>query len=356
MSRILLALACLAPAAAGEGPPAPAPRAALTVEVATPRSERWPRLVRADGDIAAWQEASVSSTGGGLRIARLLVDIGDRVRAGQDLAELDTATLRAQVAAQEAEVAQAEAGLTTAAADARRAEELRGSGTLTAQQTAQYLSAERSAIGRLAATRAQLEVQRLALANSRITAPDDGVVVARDAVLGQVVQAGTELFRIIRQERLEWRAEVVAADLAAVAPGQSASLALSGGGALAGTVRSISPTLSARTRTAIVYVDLPAGAARAGMFASGAIAVADPAPVLTVPAAAVLVRDGRSLVFAVGADGTVRERRVATGRRQGDRVEISDGVDAGTRLVAGGGAFLSDGDHVAVAAAPGAAP
>lgn len=343
--RILLAAALAVAVNAGE--PAKT-AAALAVRVVAPTTESWPVRIHADGDIAAWQEASVSCAGSGLRILALRAEIGDQVQAGQVLAELDTASLQAQMTAQEAEVAQAEASLTTASADARRAEELRAGGTLTAQQTTQYLSTERSAQGRLAAARALLEVQRLALERSRVLAPDDGVVTARSAVLGEVVQSGAELFRMIRKGRLEWRAEVVADDLARIRPGQAASVALPGSAAVQGTVRSLAPTLSTRTRTAIVYVDLPAGAARAGMFASGEISAGDPTPALTVPASAVLVRDGRSLLYTVEEGSTVRERRVTTGRRGSERIEITAGLEAAARVVASGGAFLGDGDRVTV--------
>lgn len=338
MSRLVLLLV-LGVLGAGE---------ALTVRVATPLREAWPVSVRADGDIAAWQEAVVAGAINGLRIESLKAEIGDQVRAGQELAVLDTAALRAQVAAQEAEVAQAEVSLATAAADARRAEELRAGGTLTVQQGMQYLNTERSAQGRLAASRAQLEVQRLALERSRVVAPDNGIITARNAELGSVVQAGGELFRMIRQGRLEWRAEVVADDLARIRPGQTAQIALPGVEAVQGTVRSIAPTLSTRTRTAIVYVDLPSGAARAGMFASGDIAIGEPVSALSLPATAVLARDGRSLVFVLDGEGRVHEQRVSTGRRRGERIEITAGLAADVRVVASGGAFLSDGDRVAV--------
>lgn len=345
MIRCLVLCACLLAGGLGAGESA----SALTVQVCLPSTVDWPVLVRADGEVAAWQEAAIASTASGLRIIALHADLGDRVRAGQALAELDTASLAAVVAAQEAAVVQAEAAFSTAAADARRAESLRTGGTLTEQQSTQYLNAERSAQGQLTSARAMLEVQRLALERARVVAPDDGLVIARSAVLGEVVQAGSELFRLIRQDRLEWRAEVVAADLPRIRPGLTAQLTLAGGGPITGSVRSVDPTLSTRTRTAIVRIDLPAGAARAGMFASGDIIAGDPTPALTVPAAAVLTRDGRSLVFVVDDDNKVREQRIATGRRRDGRIEVLAGLASGSRVVAAGGAFLNDGDHVAVA-------
>ncbi|MBN8524327.1 MAG: efflux RND transporter periplasmic adaptor subunit [Planctomycetes bacterium] len=343
--RGIVVCVCLACALLDAGEPVPA----LTVQVCVPVAASWPVTVRADGEIAAWQEAAIASTASGLRITALRADIGDQVRAGQRLADLDTASLVAAIAAQEAAVVQAEAMLATAAADARRVESLRAGGSLTEQQAIQYLNAERSALGQLASARALLEIQQLALERAHVVAPDDGVVIARSAVLGEVVQAGTELFRMIRQDRLEWRAEVVAADLARIRPGQTAQLIIPGGAMVTGTVRSIDPTLAVRTRTAVVRVDLAPGTARAGMFASGDIGAGDPTPALTIPAAAVLVRDGRSLVFTVGGDGMVREQRIVPGRRRDGRIEILDGLAANARVVAAGAAFLTDGDRVAVA-------
>lgn len=336
---------CLACVMLSAGEPTPV----LTVQVCMPGAASWPVTVRADGEIAAWQEAAIASTASGLRITALRADIGDRVRAGQTLADLDTASLVAAIAAQAAAVEQTEAMLATAAADARRAESLRAGGSLTEQQVTQYLNAERSAQGQLTSARAFLEIQQLALERARVTAPDDGVVIARGAVLGEVVQAGTELFRMIRQDRLEWRAEVVAADLLRIRPGQAARLTIPGGATVTGTVRSIDPTLAIRTRTAVVRIDLAPGTARAGMFASGDITAGDSTPALTIPAAAVLVRDGRSLVFTVGSDGLVCEQRIVPGRRRDGRIEVLDGLAADSRIVAAGAAFLTDGDRVAVA-------
>lgn len=346
MIRAILLLALLASSWAAE---VPARSAALTVSVVAPRSESWPATVRSDGDIAAWQELVVAAEVGGLRLAELLAEVGDPVSAGQVLARLDDRALRAELAAQEAAVAEAEATLAQAAADARRSEDAGAGGTFSQQQRLQFATAERAAIARLAAARARLDSQRLALERTVVVARDDGVVSARAAEPGAVVQVGAELFRLVRRNRLEWRAAVTAGDLALVRGGQRARVEVAGFGATtAASVRSVAPGLDPRTRTALVYIDLPAGFARPGLFATGEIEVGAPAPLLTLPAAAVVVRDGRALVFALGADGRVQELRVATGRRQGGRVEIVSGLDSAARVVAGGGAFLADGDRVTV--------
>ena len=110
----------------------------------------------------------------------------------------------------------------------------------------------------------------------------------------------------------------------------------------------VAPTVDDKTRNGIVYVDLASnGDARAGMFARGDFQIGA-GQALTLPQSAVLMRDGFSYVMRVGPDAKVAESKVATGRRVGDRVEITSGLDGGARVVASGGGFLADGDTVRV--------
>jgi HlyD family secretion protein len=170
-----------------------------------------------------------------------------------------------------------------------------------------------------------------------------------------VVPAGQELFRLIRGGRLEWRAEVPAADLARVRIGQRAVLTTPSGRLVAGTVRKVAPTVDANSRNGLVYVDLKPGPdsdARAGMFARGEFQF-DARPALTLPASALLLRDGFSVVMRVGPDNRVAQVKVTVLSREGDRVALQ-GLAADARVVARGAAFLSDGDTVRVVAEPAA--
>jgi len=243
-----------------------------------------------------------------------------------------------------------------ARANADRARSLQPSGVISTQQAAQAITAEQTAVARVASLKARLQADELRLSQTRIVAPDDGVISARAATLGSVVNPGQELFRLIRGERLEWRAELGAADLVRLKPGTRATLVTTAGATVEGTVRLVAPTLDAATRSGIAYVDLPRGsAARAGMFARGEFETGQSgAP--TLPQAAVLLRDGFAQVMVVEADSRVRALKVGVGRRQGDRVEITSGLPEGARVVASGGAFLSDGDLVKVVDAPPPAP
>ncbi|MEO8079978.1 MAG: efflux RND transporter periplasmic adaptor subunit [Caldimonas sp.] len=332
------------PAASAAGS---APKPALTVTVTQPIRQTLPLRIGANGNIAAWQEAIVGTEANGLRLADVRVNVGDVVKRGQILATFATDTLDVDLAQSRAAVAEAEATLAEAAVNAQRAKSLEATGALSEATINQYVTAERTAKARLDAQRAASRSRQLKLSQTAVLAPDAGVISSRSATVGAVLPAGQELFRLIRQGRLEWRAEVPSADLARIKPGTHAAV-VAGGAEISGTVRTTAPTVDPQTRNGIVYVDLARpGSARAGMFASGEFDVGD-ASALTLPQSAVLLRDGFSYVLTVGADARVSEVKVAVGRRIGNRIEVRSGLDPSARVVVAGGAFLSDGDTVRV--------
>jgi len=339
-------------AADDKGPASAAAKAALTVTTTTPQPATLPLRVSANGNIAAWQEASVGTEANGLRLAEVRAGVGDVVKRGQVLAVFAPDTIQADLNQVRAAVAEAEAKLAEAAADAQRARELSQSGALSAQQINQYLTAERTARARLDAQRAAAKVQELRMRQTQVLAPDNGIISSRSATVGAVLPAGQELFRLIRQGRLEWRAEVASNDLARIKPGIPVSIVTPSGSQVAGKVRMVGPTVDDKTRNGLVYVDLVGNSdAKAGMFARGDFEVGS-GQALTLPQSAVVLREGFSYVMRVGPDSKVSEAKVVTGRRVGDRVEIVKGLDPSARVVASGGAFLADGDTVRVVDAP----
>jgi RND family efflux transporter MFP subunit len=318
------------------------------VTTTVPQTTPLPLRIAANGNIAAWQEASVGTEVNGLRLAEVRAGVGDVVRRGQVLATFVPDTVEAELAQLRAAVAEAEALLADATANAQRARELSASGALSAQQINQYLTAERTARARLDAQRAAAKAQQVRLRQTQVLAPDSGIISARSATVGAVMPAGMEMFRLIRQGRLEWRGEVPAADLARVKPGMPVRVGMPSGGSVVGTVRMVAPTVDDRTRNGLVYVDLPSGGdARAGMFARGEFEIGAGRG-LTLPQGAVQLREGFSYVMRVGPDSKVAETKVSVGRRVGDRVEITGGLDPSARVVASGGSFLADGDLVRV--------
>jgi HlyD family secretion protein len=330
-----------------------AAKAALTVTLVQQQRIELAQAVQANGNITAWQEASVGSESSGWRLAEVRANVGDVVKKGQVLATYAAETAQAELAQSRAAVAEAEATLAEAAANAQRARDLQASGALSAQQIQQYTTAERTAQARLDALRAAARVQQLRLAQAQVLAPDHGVISARSATVGAVVGAGQELFRLIRQGRLEWRAEVAATHLSQLKPGQAVRISPVGAPAVLGRVRMVAPTVDAATRNGIVYVDLPAAApgVKAGMYARGDFDIGS-GSALTLPQSAVLLRDGFSYVFKLDKDQKVAMSKVGTGRRAGDRIEITSGLDPAARVVASGVGFLGDGDTVRVVSAP----
>jgi RND family efflux transporter MFP subunit len=335
------------------------PRPALTVTTVQPAEARLPIRLVANGNIAAWQEASIGSEANGLRLAEVNVNVGDTVQAGQVLASFASESVAADLALARAHLMEAEANAADAAANAARARTLQETGAMSTQQINQYLTAEQTAKAKVAASKAALDVQQVRMKQVRVVAPDSGIISERKATVGAVANAGAELFRMIRKGRLEWRAEVTATELGLVKVGSAALVNAANGTYLKGTVRMIGPTVDPQSRSALVYVDLLAPAAqdapaKVGMFAKGEFDLGT-SVALTVPQQAVVMRDGFSYVFRLNPDGRVSQLKVRTGRRLADQVEVLDGVARDAAVVASGAGFLNDGDLVRVAAATAAA-
>lgn len=329
---------------------------ALTVTAITPQLADWPNVLTANGNIAAWQEAVISTEVSNLRLTDVRVNVGDRVQKGQVLARISDATVEAALMESKAAVAEAEAMLVEAKSNGERGRQLQATGFISAQQLNRYVAAEQTALAQLQAARARMQADQLRLDQTIVRAPDAGVISARTATLGSLAQPGQELFRLIRGGRLEWRAEVSAADLGKLKPGVVATLTTPNDVRVQGQVRMVAPTVNPQTLNGLVYVDLPpveaaADTLRAGTFARGQFELGH-THAMSLPQSAVLLRDGFAYVFRLDAHNKVAQVKVVTGRRRGDQVEIVSGVTPGTRVVASGAGFLSDGDGVRVVDAP----
>jgi HlyD family secretion protein len=347
-----------APIAADGANKAAGAKPALTVAAITPQWVEWPQVLTANGNIAAWQEAVISTEIGNLRLTDVRVNVGDRVQKGQVLARIANDTVEAELAQSKASVAEAEAMLSEARANGDRARQYQITGFLSAQQINQYLTAEKTAIARLNAARARMKTDQLRLAQTVVLAPDAGVISARTATIGSLAQPGQELFRLIRGSRLEWRAEVSAADLGKLKPGMVATLTAPGGERVQGQVRMVAPTVDPQTLNGMVYVDLPVAETgnglRAGTFARGEFALGR-TRAMSLPQSAVVLRDGFAYVFRLDGANKVAQTKVTLGQRLGDRIEVASGIAPETRVVASGAGFLTDGDLVRVVDASGAA-
>ena len=325
---------------------------ALTVTEEKPQPGSLPIRLAANGNITAWQEAIIGSESNGLRLTQVMANVGDVVKAGQVLATFSTDSTQADVAQARANLVDAQASAADAAANAERARTLQSSGALSTQQINQYLTLEKTAKAKAEAAQAVLGAQQLKGRQTRVLAPDSGVISSRTATVGAVVGTGTELFKLIRQGRLEWRAEVTSAELGRIKEGMPVTLRPASGGELTGKVRMIAPSVDPLTRSALVYVDLPSpvskdSPAKAGMFARGDFEIGT-SNALTVPQRALVVRDGFNYLFTLSPDNRVRQVKVQTGRLAGDRVEILSGLALDARIVVDGASFLAEGDLVRI--------
>ena len=322
-------------------------KATLTVNTIKPQTIKIAMSIPANGNIAAWQEAIIGAESNGLMLKEVLVNVGDVVKKGQVLARFAVGTLAAETAQAEANVNEAKSALIEAASNASRARSIQDTGALSTQQMEQIFAAEASAKARVAAAEAARSMQNVKQKQTAVLAPDAGVISSRMATVGAVVSPGQELFKLIRQGRLEWRAELTSSDISKIKTGLLADITLPDGEQIQGKVRTISPVVDSQTRNAIVFVDLPASGAKFGMYAHGNFVLGE-SPATTLPASAVTLRDGFAYVMQVDANQHIRQRKVQTGRRIGENVEILDLPQTDANYVASGGAFLADGNKVKV--------
>lgn len=322
------------------------------VQLTRAKTEQWPDYVEAGGNVMPWQEISIGPQVGSLALTEVLVGIGDTVKKGQVLARLDVSTIETDLESANAQLAEAEAGLAQATATLDRGRRLAPSGGVSQQDLTLYETQKRTAESRVAMARAQLKRQQIRLDFATLVAPDDGVISYSSASEGAIVQAGNELFRLIRQGRLEWRAEVKGELLLRLAVGQEAAITSPLGTSVKGRVRRLSPTIDVTTRNGSAYVDLPAGTElKAGLRVTGAIKVGM-RKALVLPESAVLRGEPDSKVFKLNAENRVEAIEVKLGRTKDGMVEVlGSAVDSRTPVIVSGVQLLKTGERVTTAAA-----
>lgn len=327
-------------------------KAALTVTVVQPEQQNWKQNFTANGNIAAWQEVVIGSELSGQRITKVYVNVGDSVQRGQVLAEINSESIRADLASAKANYTEAQAVLADASANNKRFQQLKNTGAISVRELTQYQTSQSTAHARLDAAKAQIDSNQLRLSQTQVIAPNHGIISARNATVGSLAQTGQEMFRLIRDDRLEWRAEVTSTDLYKLKQGMTAQIISPDPSrpTIQGTVRMIAPVIDPQTRFGLVYVDLPTtDAVRMGMFVKGSFDLGEK-PALTVPQTALLLRDGFAYVFIVNKDHRVTQQKVTIGRRLNDRIEILDlpNNNPNLKVVATGTGFLTDGDLVKI--------
>jgi RND family efflux transporter MFP subunit len=356
---LLIALSCLALAACGKKADPAASSAATDTTVASlavtlAHAEQRPieRSVIASGPVAAWEEMQLGVEVSGMRVTALNVDVGQHVRKGDVLLELDHRTLDSDLHQMDAAVQEAQAGVALAKSNLARGQMMVKSQLISASAFDELKAAELQAEAKANTAAAQRDGARLRRDFASLRAPDDGVISKRMVQPGQVVASGTELLRLIRQGKLEWRPELPEADLAKVVVGATVILHDATGAVVTGKVRAVSPGVDTTTRTGVMHADLPSpGALKAGTFVEGRV-VTSTATALMIPAASLVMRDGYAYVFTVDDKGIVSRIRVRTGVSEGGWIEVTNGLQSAQAVVATGAGFLGDGDKVRVVETP----
>ncbi len=329
------------------------------VSISVPGTEPVVRAVTFTGTIAARHDISIGSDGETGRIAAVLVDVGDRVEQGQVLARLDASTLRPEVERLGAALEQARAEAELAEAEYGRAAGVFSSaGALSKEEVERRRSSSVTAAARVKVAAAQLAEGQARLARTEIRAPAAGIVLARAAEVGQIAGPGNGvLFRLAEGGEVELRGQISEQDMPHLRIGQPATARLTGiDSAFEGSVRLLGAMIDPETRLGEVRVALKSDPnLRPGAFARGEVMVGtEPRPV--VPQTAVLSDAQGTYVVIVGPDDRVARRAVKVGGTTAHGVAIVEGLKGDERVVTTAGAFLREGERVAVAKTEGAAP
>ncbi len=322
--------------------------ASLTVNAGKVETSPFTRYLSINGTVNAWQDVIIAPEVGGYRVEEVLVDVGDYVEKGQVLVRLSTSILETELAARQAALKQREAQAENARLAFERAQAVAARDLLSAADLDRLNSETLTAAAAVEAAKAEVEAARMRLQFATVNAPDEGLITARNVTVGQLAQAGSEMLRLLRQNRIEWRGEVPEASLPSLEVGQSVTITSVDGREHGGTIRVVSPTVDPVTHNGLVYVDVEADAAlRPGMFARGRIEYSQSEAIL-VPVGALVSSDGYSYVFIVQSDRTVRRQMIQTGAIQGELIEVTGGLEPGANIVTSGAGFLKDGDLVNV--------
>ena len=333
-----------------------------------------PRTVGVSGTLAADDQVILSLKVPG-RISELKVDIGTRVRKGQVVARLDPTDYRLRVDQAQATLVQARVrlGLSADGTDdhvdpertalVRQGRAVLEEARLTRERFAKLLEQqfvakaqfdtavanEQVADGRyqdaieevrnrqavLVQRRTELEMARQALADTELKAPVDGMIRERRTATGEYLNAGTPVATLVKIHPLRLQLAVPERAAAGVRVGQDVRVSVDGeAGVHAGRVVRLSPSIQEQNRTLTIEAEVPnqAGVLRPGAFSRAEIIVAADQPAIFVPASSIVVFAGIEKVLTI-RDGKAQERRVVTGRREKDRVEIVEGLKSGEPVV-----------------------
>ena len=300
----------------------------------------------ASGVLVSREEAAVGSELAGFRVARVLVEEGAVVAAGQPLVQLDDTLIQAQIEQQTALVAQQAVAARQSQLQADRVVGLQGQGVVSEEQLQQRQFQAESSRAALAAQTAILNDFKTRQARMTIRAPVSGRVLERTVRPGDISGGGT-YFRIARDNLVELDAEVPErSSLSTVQVGDGAEVTLPSGKVVQGKVRLISPRIDAQSRLGRIRVLLPvSNDLRPGGYAQAAFNSAT-REATVVPEAAIRFDAEGASVMVVGEGNRVQQVKIKAGQRSDGYVELLEGPPVGATVVKGAGSFVMSGDVV----------
>jgi HlyD family secretion protein len=345
----------------GKAPAAKSSVSAKVVRVARVEARTIAGGMEAPGVLISREEAAVAPEVTGYRVAKVMVDVGSSVKAGEPLVQLDDALLKSQIDQAAALLAQSEVAAKQAESQAERVKGLDNEGVLSQEQIEQRRFQAQSARAQANAQAASLRDLKTRQSKMTVRAPVAGLIFERTVRPGDLSGTGGQpMFRIIRGDLVELEAQVAEGGIASLHAGQPVQVTLPSGKTLAGVVRIIQPVVDPQTKLGKVRVQLPVSAElRPGGFARASFG-ASAASALTVPEAALRYDADGVTVMTVDDQNRVHVAPVRAGRRGGGYVELVQGPPAGSRVLLGAASFVLDGDVVkpqeVAAPAPTAAP
>jgi RND family efflux transporter MFP subunit len=300
-----------------------------SVKVVRVEARGMERVLQVVGTLSAHEEATVAAQVAG-QIERAYLDVGDRARAGQRMASIDTSAYQALVRQAEANLARAQARADNVGQTLRRVQELEKNRFAPASELDQAVAEAAQAQAEVKSAQAAAAIARLNLERSQVKAPFDGAVAERIASMGDYVAVGAPMFRLVQVDPLRLRLQVPERESTPVRVGQPVRVTVEGDSDRhVGQVARIAPAIRESDRVLQVEADIPnQGGLRAGLFARAEIVISDRDQSLSVPPRALVTFAGLEKVVLVKA-GKAVEKTVVTGRRGDGWIEIVSGLSAG---------------------------
>ncbi|MDB5707768.1 MAG: secretion protein HylD [Sphingomonas bacterium] len=319
-----------------------------TVSVAIPGRLAAARIISATGTLAARREMPVGVAGEGGMVARVLVEPGQWVAAGQVLATVDRSVQIQTGASLAAQVNVARSDAAIAQSELDRAQQLVNRGFISKADLERKAATRDAAVARVRVAQAQLGEQNARTGRLDIRAPAAGLVLTRSVEPGMVISSGSgTLFRMAKGGEMEMRAQLSEADLVGLPVGVSAQVVPVGGDtAFSGQVWQVSPVIDPQTRQGIARIALSYNPAlKPGGFASATIKRGS-SDMPQLPNSAIQSDTQGNFVYIVGSDDKVVRRPVKLGEVSDTGVSIIEGLNGTERVVLSAGAFLNPGQKI----------